>query len=75
MKNSYGTGKVLGGILVGTIFGSMLTILFSNKKCHKIQCDHLVGEEESVKDIRKRMKKEANNMRKKAEELENLAKD
>ena len=36
MKKSYGTGSVIGGILIGTLFGVALRILFAEPtKCVK----------------------------------------
>ncbi len=75
MKKSYGAGTVIGGIFIGTLFGIALKILFTNHTCSKTQGTPFTGEDKSVKDIRKKMKKDANEMRSRAEELENLAKD
>jgi gas vesicle protein len=74
MKNSYGTGKVIGGILIGTLFGVALRILFADHKCCKAQCDNVDETNESEKHFRKRMKKEAEVLRKKAKDQEDIAK-
>lgn len=74
MKNSIGTGKVIGGILIGTLFGVALRMLFAYPGRCKNQNIPISGDID-IKDIRKKMKKEANELRKKAEELESLAEE
>jgi gas vesicle protein len=75
MKTNYGTGKVIGGILIGTLFGVALRILFANHKCCKTESIQSEEAKESDKDIREKMKEDANILRRKAKDLEKLAKD
>lgn len=74
MKNTMGIGKVIGGILIGTLFGVALRMLFASPKKCETQSIPVSGATD-IKDIRKKMKKEANTLRKKAEELESLAEE
>ncbi len=72
MKNSIGIGKVIGGVLIGTLFGVALRMLFAcPDKCKTESIS--INEATDIKDLRKKMKKEAVNLRNKAEELEDLA--
>jgi gas vesicle protein len=73
MKNSMGTGKVIGGILIGTLFGVALRMLFASPCRCKTNSNHASGPIDIAKDLRKKMKEEADAMRSKAEELESLA--
>lgn len=74
MKNSIGTGKVIGGIVIGTLFGVALRMLFaSSSRCRNQSIS--INEATDIKDLRKKIKQEANTLRSKAEELENLAKE
>lgn len=73
MKNSYGLGKVVGGILIGTLFGVALRILFTDHKCCKAQEGAIDETNESEKHFRKRMKKEAEVLRRKAKDQEDIA--
>jgi gas vesicle protein len=72
MKNSFGLGKVIGGILIGTLFGVALRMLFAASNGSKNESIPISGNI-NAKVIRKKMKKEADALRKKAEELESLA--
>ena len=74
MKNSIGTGKVIGGILIGTLFGVALRMLFACPGKCKTENTPLNGATD-IKDLRKKMKEEARTLRKKAEELESLAEE
>lgn len=74
MKNSMGTGKVIGGIIIGTLFGVAIRMLFASPKKCETQSIPVSGATD-IKDLRKKMKKEAIVLRKKAEELENQSED
>lgn len=69
MENSNVTGKVIGAIIVGTLIGATLGILFAPYKGSKTRKKIASG----AKDLSNKMKEEANALISKAEELENLA--
>lgn len=74
MKNSIGIEKVIGGILIGTLFGVALRMLFASPSRCKTQNVPITGDID-IQDLRKKMKNEAKDLRRKAEELENHAKE
>ncbi len=71
MKNLKTAGKVIGGILVGTLLGATIGLLFAPQSGSKTRNKIASG----AKDLKDKMKKEANALRKKAEELEGLAEE
>lgn len=70
MKNSIGIEKVIGGILIGTLFGVALRMLFASPCRCKSKNIPITGDID-IQDLRKKMKQEAKDLRLQAEELEN----
>jgi gas vesicle protein len=75
MKNSNDTGKVIGALLVGTLLGAALGVLFAPYKGSKTRGKLVQGAKEIAEDLMEKVKEEATALRNKAEELETLAED
>jgi gas vesicle protein len=75
MKNSNDTGKVIGALLVGTLLGAALGVLFAPYKGSKTRSKLVAGAKEIAEDLMEKVKEEATALRNKAEELETLAED
>ena len=73
MENSNDTGTVIGALIVGGLIGATLGILFAPDKGSRTRSKLVGGAKDLADDIRKQMKDQANALRIKAEELENLA--
>ncbi len=75
MDNLNVTGIVLGALVVGALTGATLGILFAPDKGSKTRSNIVNGAKDMTDDIKKRLTDEAAALRKKAEELEELAKE
>jgi gas vesicle protein len=75
MDNLNGTAKVVGALVVGVLAGAALGILFAPEKGSKTRSNIIDGAKDIADDIKKRMTDEAAALRRKAEELEQSAKD
>lgn len=71
MENSNVTGKVIGAILVGTLIGATIGILFAPNKGSNTRNKIATG----AKDLSRKMKDEANILISRAEKLEKFAED
>jgi len=69
MENSNVTGKVLGAIIIGTLVGATIGLLFAPYKGSRTR-NRIVRRS---KNLATKMKEEANSLLSKAEELERLA--
>lgn len=75
MENLNGTGKLIGAFVVGALAGAALGILFAPEKGSKTRSNIIEGAKDFASDVKKKMTDEATALRKKAEYLENLAKE
>jgi gas vesicle protein len=75
MDNSNGTGKLIGALVAGALAGAAIGILFAPAKGSKTRSNILGGAKDLANDFRDKIREEAAALRKKAEELEELAKD
>lgn len=69
MENSNVTGKVIGAIMIGTLLGATVGLLFAPYKGSRTR--NRIARKS--KDLAYKMKKEADSLINKAEELEKLA--
>lgn len=69
MENSNVTGKVIGAIIIGTLVGATLGVLFAPYKGSRTR--NRIARKS--KDLAFKMKKEADSLLSKADELERLA--
>ena len=75
MDNLNGTGKLIGALVVGALAGAALGILFAPDKGRKTRSNIIDGAKDLAGDIKKKMTDEAAALRKKADELERMAKE
>ena len=75
MENSNNTGKVVGALLVGTLVGATLGVLFAPGKGSRTRRKLVLGAQDMAEEIADKIKDEAEMLRKKAMELEELAED
>jgi len=75
MENSNVTGKVIGAILVGTILGGAIGLLFAPYKGSRTRNRIARRSKDLTKDLTNKMKKEGNILLIKAEKLERLAEE
>jgi gas vesicle protein len=75
MDNLNGIGKVVGALVIGAIGGAALGVLFAPAKGSRTRSNIVDGAKDLAGDIKKSMTEQAEALRKKADELENMAKD
>ncbi|MGE5426978.1 MAG: YtxH domain-containing protein [Methylococcaceae bacterium] len=69
MENSNVTGKVIGAIMIGTLLGATIGLLFAPYKGSRTR-DRIVNRS---RNLAFKMREEANSLLRKAEEIENIA--
>lgn len=75
MENVNGTVKVIGALVVGSLIGAALGVLFAPEKGVRTRRNIKNGIKDLSDDIIKRIKDEASDLREKASDLEDLAKE
>lgn len=75
MENSNVTGKVIGAIIVGTLLGATLGILFAPYKGSRTRNRISRRTIDVSKDLSNKMKEETNALIKKAEKFESMAEE
>lgn len=73
MKNSNNTATVIGALVVGTLAGAALGILFAPYKGNRTRNRLVRKAKDIANDFKKQMKHEASVLQKQAEELYDLA--
>jgi len=74
MESSNHTGSLIGGLLLGALAGAALGILFAPHKGSKTRSNIVDGAKDIAYDLKRKMKKEVKNIRRKAKDLEDSAK-
>lgn len=69
MENSNVTGKVIGAIMIGTLIGATIGLLFAPYKGSRTR-NRIVRKS---RNLAFKMREEANSLLRKAEEIENIA--
>jgi gas vesicle protein len=75
MEDRNVTGKVIGGILIGTIVGAALGVLFAPMDGSKTRNKIATGAKDLADDLVKRVKTKANDITNKAEDMSNRAEE
>jgi gas vesicle protein len=75
MEDRNVTGKVIGGILIGTIVGAALGVLFAPMDGSKTRNKIATGAKDLADDLVKRVKSKANDISNKAEDMSNRAEE
>ena len=73
MENSNDTVKVVSALIIGTLVGAALGVLFAPYKGSKTRSKLVGGAKDLADDLTKKIKDEVKALRYKAEELEGLA--
>lgn len=71
MENRNVTGKVIGGILIGTVVGAALGILFAPMDGSKTRNKIATGAKDLADDLVRRVKSKASDVTNRAEEMVN----
>lgn len=75
MENRNVTGKVIGGILIGTIVGAALGILFAPMDGTKTRNKIATGAKDLADDLVRRVKSKASDVTNRAEDMGNRAEE
>lgn len=75
MDNLNGTGKLIGALVLGALAGAAIGILCAPEKGSKTRSNIIDGAKDLASDIKNKMSNEATILRKKADDLEELARE
>ena len=75
METSNSTGKIIGALIVGALAGAAIGVLFAPDKGSRTRRKILRNAQDMAEDFTDRVKEEAEALREKAMELEELAED
>ncbi|MCE3258551.1 MAG: hypothetical protein K0S12_192 [Bacteroidetes bacterium] len=73
MEKSNDTGKIIGALLIGTLAGAVLGVLFAPDKGSVTRAKLAGGAKDLAGDIKKKVMSEINALREKIQDLESLA--
>ncbi len=75
MDNLKGNGKLIGALLAGALVGAAIGVLFAPSSGNKTRKKIAGGAKDWIEEAKQKVKKQAEKLGKKADEIEAMAKD
>ena len=75
MENSNSTIRVIGALVIGAVDGAAIGVLFAPDKGSRTRRKIADGVSDLTDDIKSKLKREARDLRKQAEDLESMAEE
>ncbi|HQV98741.1 MAG: YtxH domain-containing protein [Bacteroidia bacterium] len=75
MENSNSTLRVIGALVIGAVAGAAIGVLFAPDKGSRTRRKIADGVSDLTDDIKSKLKREARDLRKQAEDLESMAEE